>query len=213
MLGSSQPRSYCFVGFRGTFIQMISQTAQTVVLLSGGIDSAVCVNLLKNRGHNVRGLFVDYGQAASAKEAETSRAIADYYDIDLQTISLSAGRNFCDGEVVGRNAFLVFAALMSSGITAGRLVLGIHQGTDYFDCTPAFANSIDVLLSEHSDGAIRLVTPLLQWNKSDIFEYCRREGIPVRKTYSCERGTMPTCGICRSCLDRLDIDAGKETLG
>lgn len=191
---------------------MTSKEAQSIVLLSGGIDSTLCVHLLKNRGDSVRCMFVDFGQSACTREAAAARAVTDHYCVDLQTIRLDTGRNFSTGEILGRNAFLVFTALVSSGFAAGKIVLGIHQGTQYFDCSAAFASSLDVLLSEHSDGTVRLGTPILKWNKSEIFEYCKREGVPIWKTYSCEFGTQPSCGKCRSCLDRLGIDASTEAL-
>lgn len=191
---------------------MKPQTTQSVVLLSGGLDSTVCLHITKQQRHHVSGIFIDFGQAARIKEAEASRSIADFYGIDLQVISITTGREYPNGEVMGRNAFLVLTALVSSRIAAGSLVLGIHQGTQYYDCSPAFANSLNLLLSEHSDGTVRLSTPLLYWNKSEILEYCKGKEVPIEKTYSCERGTQPTCGECKSCLDRQNINARTETL-
>ena len=185
---------------------------QDVVLLSGGVDSAVCVHLQKTAGRHVSGVFIDYGQAASSAEAIASMSVADHFGIDLRTVKVTADQNFSDGEILGRNAFLVFTALVLAGNFTGNLVLGIHQGTQYYDCSPAFVRSMDVLISEHSDGSIHLRTPLLHWNKGEVFEYCRREGIPFDITYSCELGTQPVCGRCNSCLDRLGIDAGTKTI-
>lgn len=191
---------------------MTAKFTKNIVLLSGGIDSAVCVHLLRQKGLQVSGLFVDYGQAARVQESKSSSAIARFFGLDLQVVTVSARRDFSDGEIIGRNAFLALTALVSNDISSGNLVLGIHKGTQYYDCSPAFANSLDLLLSEHSDGTVRLITPLLHWNKKDIFAYSKRENIPLDQTYSCERGTQPPCGQCASCLDRLGINASTETL-
>lgn len=185
---------------------------RSVVLLSGGIDSAVCVHLLKTTGRHVSGVFVDYGQAASDAEAEASKSVANHFGIDLRKVTVTADKSFSEGEILGRNAFLIYTALVLTGGFTGSLVLGIHQGTQYYDCTPAFVRSMDALLSEHSDGRIHLSAPLLYWNKGEIFEYCRRESIPFGITYSCERGSRPVCGSCSSCMDRLNINAGTKTL-
>lgn len=53
-----------------------SSVPQATVLLSGGIDSAAVLALLKSQGMQVRCLFVDYGQPAAEQELAASSSIA-----------------------------------------------------------------------------------------------------------------------------------------
>lgn len=191
---------------------MRGKKSRCLVLLSGGIDSAVCVHLLQSKGTEVSACFVDYGQPAALQEAKAVRALTEHFGIKLQVAKLSTNRSFADGEVLGRNAFLVFTALMAFPLQTGQLVLGIHEGTPYYDCSPAFVTSLQVLLAEHTDGKVRLNAPLIHWTKAEIFEYSLRVGLPIKKTYSCEAGSDPPCGTCLSCLDRLSFDASKKTI-
>ncbi len=175
------------------------------VLLSGGIDSASCAHLLQAQGFNVRGLFADFGQAAASMERQAIQAIGAKLEIEVETISASASTQFGTGELVGRNSFLIFSAILLGGCQDGLVVLGIHSGTSYFDCSPAFINRIDPLVRECSNGKIAVSSPFLTWSKSDVYSYFRTSGIPLALTYSCEAGTSPPCGTCASCGDRAQF--------
>ena len=53
-----------------------SATGRVVVLLSGGIDSAAVAILLKEQGHDIRPLFINYGQSALEAELVAANAVA-----------------------------------------------------------------------------------------------------------------------------------------
>jgi len=178
------------------------QGSDTIVLLSGGIDSAVCCQLLRTSGHRVRGLHLDFGQAARVQERDACERLVKHLQIPLQFVTVDLGRNFHSGEITGRNAFLAFAALMQAESALGAIVLGIHSGVPYYDCSEPFAERLDQLIRECSSGRFGFLAPLLRWTKSDIVSYARGHGIPLQGTYSCERGVTPPCGVCSSCLDR-----------
>jgi 7-cyano-7-deazaguanine synthase len=176
---------------------------EAVVLFSGGIDSAACAHYLQKNGHAVRGLFVDYGQRAARLERAAAEQLSAFLRIDLSMMRIETQRSFGSGEIRGRNAFLVFSSMLDGDPAPTQVIaLGIHAGTSYYDCSPAFLESIGRLVAEYTDGRARVIAPFIEWTKHDIFTYSLREHLPIDLTYSCEAGEAPPCGLCLSCRDR-----------
>jgi 7-cyano-7-deazaguanine synthase len=170
--------------------------------MSGGLDSLACAHFLNNHGVRVHGLFIDYGQAAAQREAAASAALANFLSIPLDRCTVSSECSFGAGELVGRNAMLIFSAVFLTRAESNLLALGVHAGTSYYDCSPAFFDVATRLVGEITDGKTSLIAPFLGWTKQDIFRYSRDAGLPIALSYSCENGTEPVCGRCASCLDR-----------
>lgn len=181
----------------------MNSNIDTVILFSGGLDSAACAHYLRKNGHSVRGLFVDYGQRAAGREQIAAERLSKFLDVRLSTVRLTSEQSFGTGEIRGRNAFLIFSCmLLGDRHHAQEIALGIHSGTSYYDCSPAFVEGINRLVAEYSDGCTRVLAPFIQWKKQEIFQYAVNEGIPVEVSYSCEAGALPPCGVCLSCRDR-----------
>lgn len=172
-----------------------------VVLVSGGVDSAACVDFYERQRLAVSGLHVTYGQPAARHEAAAATAIAHYYGIPLTLIRLVGARPKSDGELLGRNALLLFTALMELDARSAILALGVHSGTPYYDCSSSFLATVQSIVDGQSDGRIRVVAPFLEWTKKEIWDYCLEHRVPIDLTYSCERGLDHPCGVCLSCRD------------
>ena len=175
------------------------------VLMSGGIDSTACAHYFVERGDNVDGLFVDYGQAAAIAELSAVQNVTRYLGIPLSTTTFRGDRDFGSGEILGRNAFLVFAAMMGALPKMGGLALGVHAGTGYYDCGVDFAEKLGHIVDAYSSGRIALICPFLEEDKAFVLRYAQIHDIPLHLTYSCELGTDPPCGRCSSCGDRNAI--------
>lgn len=170
--------------------------------MSGGIDSAACAHQLKSQGFSVEAIYIDYGQAAARFESKSVSAIAEALDIPLKKINVAGVKGLGAGELVGRNAFLIFTALFAVRGKSNLLGLGLHAGTPYYDCSEAFVKATSKLVSEHTDGRVSVVTPFITWTKKEIYDYFLSHKLPIGLTYSCETGTQPVCGVCASCRDR-----------
>ncbi len=181
---------------------MNKDLGNAIVLMSGGIDSAACAAFLMAQDRSVTATFVDYGHAAARHEANAASAIADKLGIEFQQLKLSGPKFSGGGEVTGRNAFLIFAALLANKGRRGVIGLGLHAETPYYDCSLTFLDLINRLVAEHTDKAVQVVAPFIEWPKRDVFDYFMRSNIGIDLTYSCECGTEPRCGECASCLDR-----------
>jgi 7-cyano-7-deazaguanine synthase len=183
---------------------------KVLVLMSGGIDSSCCVAFYRQAGHEVTGVFVDYGQPVSQQEEQSASAIARHYTIPLHVIRASGPRKEFRNEIAGRNAFLAFAALLHSPVRADLIALGIHAGTTYYDCSEHFVEHLNALLSGYCDGQAVLATPFLNWSKQAVYDFCLKSGIPVELTWSCEVGPLVPCGRCLSCEDREHLNVCTE---
>jgi len=177
----------------------------SLVLLSGGLDSAVALAAASPDVNSCCGLFFAYGQAAENEEECAARAIADYYAVPLKKIKLM-GPSFESGEIRGRNAFLVHGALLVAPPGPSTIILGIHSGTAYVDCTPDFVDLMQRSLALHTRGEVTLAAPFLTNSKADIYRLARELRVPIELTYSCECGGDP-CGTCMSCKDRGMLSA------
>jgi 7-cyano-7-deazaguanine synthase len=181
---------------------LMNSARSAMVLLSGGIDSAACAHFLERNGYSVSCMFVDYGQAPAGEESKASAALAERMGLTLTNHKVSPAGVLGKGEIRGRNAFLVMTALLLCDPSTRVISLGIHSGTAYYDCSPAFATLMDRVLAEYSDGCTRLFTPFLYWTKNAVVDYFRGSGLPIELTYSCEMGQPAACGVCPSCRDR-----------
>jgi len=177
------------------------------ILLSGGIDSAACVAFYLEENFFVQCLFIDYGQTAAKREALSARVIAKRYNVSLSSIKWSGLRMKNAGFISGRNAFLLLAALMEIPKDAGILAIGVHSGTNYYDCSPAFFHKMQSIFDSYTKGIIQIGTPFLKWTKRDIWSFCKSKKVPVELTYSCELGLEQPCGKCLSCHDLEILNA------
>ena len=173
-----------------------------LVLLSGGIDSTACAYFYKSQGFSVETLFINYGQAAIEKEVIAAQQIAATLAVPHNTITL--GRRVTKafkGEIIGRNAFFLFAALMEFQGKSGIIGIGIHSGTPYYDCSVEFVQKIQETFDGYTEGCVRIGVPFIEWSKTDVWKYFLNSGIPSELTYSCELGLPQPCGKCLSCKD------------
>lgn len=172
------------------------------MLLSGGIDSSGCVHFYHRQRLSVGALFVDYGQAAAKAELKSAHAVCSFYGVSLRELTLRDPQIPKSGEITGRNLLLVGAALMAVGSKTRLIALGIHGGTRYFDCSPAFTKLCNHLLEGYTDGRVRIAAPFLKTDKAGVWEYCRRNRVPVNLTWSCEASSASPCRKCLSCKDK-----------
>jgi len=136
-----------------------------VVLLSGGLDSAVVLSLAKKQGFESYCLIFDYGQRHS-KEINAAKAIARQAKCRIQTVKIALpwkgsalldqrtavpeinkpkvkvkGSGIPNTYVPGRNIiFLSFAISFAEAISAQAVFIGAHAQdySGYPDCRPEF---------------------------------------------------------------------------
>jgi len=178
---------------------------RAIILASGGIDSTACLFYYKELGHDVEAIFVDYGHPANLEEHRHLESLCKRYSIPLSLIKVSGIDIGSQWEIRGRNAFFILAALMAKPTFTGLLAMGIHSGSSYYDCSQKFTELMSSLVSDYTQGTVQLDLPLIEMDKAGIVQYCKSHKIPLELTYSCQTGSLPTCGKCPSCKDRLAL--------
>ncbi len=178
---------------------------RTLVLLSGGIDSAATLSLYKRQGADLSAVHFDYHQPARRSEWAAASSIAEYYNVPVSRFRFSMKLGCQNGEFFARNALFVLAAAATVGHGPLVVAAGIHDGSPYYDTTASFVRDIQRLLDGYGGGTITFAAPFLGASKQEIVKSARRHRIPLRLTYSCERRGAPPCGQCRSCRDRKEL--------
>ncbi|HVT76882.1 MAG TPA: 7-cyano-7-deazaguanine synthase QueC [Acidimicrobiales bacterium] len=202
---------------------------RTVVILSGGLDSTVCVAEAMAAGDETLALSVDYGQRHRV-ELQRARAVAAHYGIEHieQHLDLAAwgGSALTDASidvpaptlsagipvtyVPGRNLiFLSLAVALAEARGFDRVSIGVNalDYSGYPDCRPEFVDSFRrtaaLALRAGVEGApVDVVTPLVDMTKAQIVRRGVELGAPLELTWSCYRGGDHPCGECDSCALR-----------
>lgn len=191
---------------------------KTIVLLSGGVDSAFA--LARNDGP-VEALTVDYGQR-HRREIDAAAAIADHYkvrhvvvevDPRLFRSSLTHIGDVPDGVaeqpdstyVPARNTVLLsLAAARAESIGARWVVIGANadDASAYPDCRREYIEAFRDVLIRGTVEHVWVDAPLLGMTKQQILTEAEKIGVPLHLTWSCYRGGEQPCGRCGACLTR-----------
>lgn len=75
-------------------------------------------------------------------------------------------------------------------------------GQAYADCSPAFADAMDLAISIGTYGKIHVCRPLINMNKAEVVRNGLWLNVPYEFTWSCYHGGEKACGKCGTCIDR-----------
>ena len=205
---------------------------KTVVLLSGGMDSATLLyKMVEEHGtENVSALGVSYGQRHK-KELEAAWRLANGLAIHYQIVPLDglqhvlrsaltsadvpvpeghyAAESMKATVVPMRNAiFLSVAVGHAWSIGAERVATAIHAGDHqiYPDCRPEFLDAFNAMVKTASDGFVQplVVAPFVHISKTEIAKIGQTLGVPWALTWSCYKGGETHCGVCGTCVERRE---------
>jgi len=204
---------------------------KAVVLLSGGLDSAVTLYSAKAEGYECHCLTFDYGQR-HRKEIELARRLAEKSGASFRLVELKlpwSGSSLLDKGtdlprdrsideirsgipntyVPARNTiFLGIAASFAETIGARAIFIGAHSedSSGYPDCRTEYLELFDKIVKCGTraglEGKLGLRFPLIDKNKARIITLGHSLGVPFEFAWSCYEGGPKVCMRCDSCVLR-----------
>ena len=205
---------------------------KSIVLLSGGMDSATALSIAKSKRLSCYALTINYGQKHST-EIEKAKLIANHFqviehkiiEIDLTVFGGSAltdksidipekeSQGIPVTYVPARNTiFFSLALAWAEVIGANSIYSGVNaiDYSGYPDCRPEYIEAMQELVNLATKAtvegnSITIEAPLLSMNKMDIIKKGIENDVDFSKTVSCYQLTKQSksCGVCDSCRIRL----------
>ena len=203
-----------------------------VVLVSGGMDSAVVLALARERGLECHALSVSYGQRhsaelAAADEVSLSLGAIEHKTVvvDLRSIGGSALTADIDVPqtqepgipvtyVPARNTIMLSVALgWAEVLGAQEIFCGVNavDYSGYPDCRPEFIAAFQTLANLATKAgveglALQVRAPLMRMSKADIVREGMRLGVDFSRTVSCYQADSQgrACRSCDACRLRAE---------
>jgi 7-cyano-7-deazaguanine synthase len=206
---------------------------RSVVLLSGGLDSATALAITRARGDECFTLSFQYGQRhraelAAAKQVSAQLGATRHEELPIP-IGRFGGSALTDARievpehggtgipvtyVPARNTvFLSLALAWSEVLDAQSIVIGVNaiDYSGYPDCRPEFIDAFQTLArlatKQGVEGrGVRIEAPLVTMSKAQIVRRGLELGVDYALTVSCYRADEAgrACGHCDACRLRRD---------
>jgi 7-cyano-7-deazaguanine synthase len=196
---------------------------RAVVLLSGGIDSAVTAAYAQEINDcEVHGLTISYGQRHD-KEINCARKVQE--DLGLESWRLYEMPRLVGSSLTGegdipnyesdeipntfvpaRNIiFLSVATNLAMTLGAQHIYIGVGavDYSGYPDCRPEFITAMRKAINIGTDTKIEIRTPIINMPKEQVIRIGECLGVNFSNTWSCYNGREKACGVCPSCRIRL----------
>jgi 7-cyano-7-deazaguanine synthase len=174
---------------------------RALVLLSGGIDSAVALWWARDR-YAVTALSFD-GARRPRGEVRACRAIARRARVPYVRVDLPFLEPQADGYVPGRNLVYHSAAISIAERRGAKAVVAGHNRSDakwFADARPGFFRRLLTL----ADG-VKIVRPFAAMTDAQVVRLGAKLGAPLDLTWSCYRDGAAPCRRCPACRDRRAI--------
>jgi 7-cyano-7-deazaguanine synthase len=192
-----------------------------VVLLSGGLDSAVCLSVADRDCRIVHPLTFDYHQRTASRELDCARKLAQRYGtralrvVNLDFLREITGAALCSGDqtVTAKNEyvpfrngiFLAIATALAETVGAEVIYIG-STGTDTIcnDNSQAFRDPLEkaINIGTNTPKHISISAPIGTLDKESIVRLGIALGTRFEDTWSCHNNIDEACGACSNCISR-----------
>ena len=205
---------------------------RAVVLVSGGMDSAVTLAMARAEGFECFALSVNYGQRHESELQAADRVCAmlgasahKEVRVDLRsfggsalTADIAVPESPTSGipvtYVPARNTIMLSVALSWAEVLGAHDVFCGVNAVDYSgypDCRPEYIKAFEIMANLATQAGVegktlRIRTPIIALSKADIVREGVRLGVDFAQTVSCYQADAAglACGKCDACRLRAE---------
>lgn len=202
---------------------------KTIVMLSGGMDSAVALaEAVKKYGHEqVWAVTFDYGQR-HIRELDAVSKLVNHYDVGWKYFPIDltkiGGSSLTDTKIevpdlesdirpqevamtyvpMRNTIFLAICAAYAEVLGCETIYTGFNwiDSGGYPDTTQIYVDVMNLMLAIGSRDQPKIVAPLVKMTKAQIVQRGEELKVPWQITWSCYKGLAKPCGICNACVQR-----------
>lgn len=204
---------------------------KVVVIYSGGMDSFTLLHRARAAGHEVHALSFNYGQR-HVRELECAETVCKALGIPHKVVDMSPMASLMTGSaltdaidvpeghyeedsmkatvVPNRNMILLSLATgYAVSVEAQAVWYGAHGGDHaiYPDCRPEFVEKMDAVCRVANYEPVRIEAPYMKLDKGQILAEGLALDLDYSQTWTCYNGREKACGVCGSCVERLEAFA------
>ncbi len=201
-----------------------NDTYSSIVLLSGGLDSATLLYYVRRKYPNPLAMVFLYGQRHK-RELDSAMAVARRAGVKVKKVRVpfpEVGSALLQVDlklpsrltnkipityVPARNIiFLSLALAYAEAYGIDRIFIGVNaiDYSGYPDCRPEFIRAFNRVIKVGTKAGVegrpvKVMAPFVNLTKADIIRIGTSLGVPYELTWSCYAGGERPCGRCDSC--------------
>ena len=196
--------------------------SSAIILLSGGLDSLVALDMISAKYDKIFALFFNYGQKAYKEELTAVKNIAKRYNIEFEEIRLPYLENIAKNSLVdddktnfndlksvwvpNRNGlFLNIAACYCDKFEIDYIIFGANkeEAQKFPDNSKEFIENSNAFFEYSTIVKPKIIAPCLEFDKIDIINYAIDNKLSFKVLKSCYQSKKISgkkhCGECMSC--------------
>lgn len=207
-------------------------TNTVVVIYSGGMDSFTLLHKARAEGLKVHAISFNYGQR-HVRELDSARDVCQQLGVPHKVVDIRAMSDVMAGSaltsddvavpegnyqeesmkstlVPNRNMILLALATgYAVTVEADAVWYGAHGGDHaiYPDCRPEFVEKMDAVCKVANYQPVAVEAPFMHLTKGDILAAGLKLNLDYGQTWTCYNGREKACGVCASCVERLQAFA------
>ncbi len=207
---------------------------KAIVLMSGGLKSAIMIQNLINADYDPRGVFFDYGQRAAKQEEAAAVAQAGFFGINLNIFDISTVAQMRPTRpytIIDKSIPIETVSPDVRGIIPIMAMFAVQQALDdradricigwrvedklWLEADRLSVNAIQNMILNSSSANIQVECPWLFAKPGEhIKQMLKTPGAEriLQITWSCLDGMKQPCTVCKACKLRVEafVPAGTK---
>jgi 7-cyano-7-deazaguanine synthase len=192
--------------------------SRALILLSGGIDSAVALALASRQQHEISAISFNYYLRPFREKLAVYRMLESYparlIEVPVPFLREAADlkhklpKEVPEGYISNRNLIFYSIASYFAEVHSCEIIVGGHNSGDqesFPDASAKFFSRLQSLTNEALlTQKIQIELPLREMTKLQVLKRAVEWGVPLENTWSCYWDRPEPCGQCESCRERTE---------